>query len=128
MLAITAVLYGSITDWTMDFKTLGPAFVDSIRASLDATLENPLVNDPRIVHVDFRTLTLDPVATIRDAYAHWGLPYTPEFENRMRAWLANPANGSNRYGRYDYTLEPFGLDASILEQSFTNYRKRFGLA
>lgn len=128
MLAITAVLYGGITDWKMDFSALGPAFVDSIRASLDQTLANPLVDDPRIVHVDFRSLTRDPVATIRDAYARWDMPFTPAFEERMRAWLADPANRSDRYGRYSYEAEPFGLDESKLKGTFADYRSRFGLA
>lgn len=127
-LAITAVLYGAITDWTMDFKSLGPAFVESIRQSLDATLDNPLVDDPRIFHVDFKQVAHDPVGTIQRAYSHWGLASTPEHESRMRAWLADPANSPDRYGRYPYALEPFGLSTEMLTKAFANYRKRFNLA
>jgi hypothetical protein len=127
-LAITAVLYGAITDWSMDFKALGPAFVDSVRQSLDQALANPLVDDPRIVHLDFRSLTRDPVAAIRRVYDHAGLAYTEAFEGRMRAWLADPANRSDRYGRYSYALEPFGLTEAGLKASFAAYRKRFNLA
>jgi hypothetical protein len=125
MLAITAVLYGAITDWKMDFKALGPLFVASIRNSLDGTMANPLVDDPRIFHVDFPTLSHDPIGTIREAYAHWNMPCTPAFESRMRAWLADPANGANRYGRYDYQLAPFGLTQDMLARTFADYRKRF---
>jgi hypothetical protein len=127
-LAITAVLYGAITDWTMDFKALGPAFVDSIRQSLDATLDNPLVDDPRIFHVGFNDVAHDPVGVIQRAYAHWGLAATPEHERRMRAWLADPANRPDRYGRYPYALEPFGLSTEMLTRGFDAYRKRFHLA
>ena len=128
MLAITAVLYGAITDWKTDFCALGPAFVDSIRRSLDRTLASPLIDDPRIVHLDFHGLAQDPVAAIRGAYRTWGLDYTEAFETRMRAWLADPANRSDRYGRYNYTLEPFGLTAAALRQSFAAYRAKFGFA
>lgn len=127
MMAITAVLYGGITDWAMDFKALGPAFVDSIRQSLDQTLANPLVDDPRIVHVNFNSLSRDPVATIRRAYDHWGMAVTPAFEARMLAWLADPANRSDRYGRYNYSLEPYGPSEELLERSFDGYRRRFRL-
>lgn len=127
ILAITAVLYGAITDWAMDFKALGPAFVDSIRQSLDRVLANPLVDDPRILHVDFHALTRDPVAIIRQAYERWGMAVTPDFEARMQGWLADPANRPDRYGRYAYTLEPYGLSEELLESTFDAYRRRFRL-
>ena len=126
-LAITAVLYGGITNWQMDFKALGPAFVKSIAASVSEAMENPLVDDPRICHVDFHDLTKDPVDVIRRAYGHWGLDYTAEFEVRMQAWLADPGNASNRYGRYDYALEPFGLSREMIETAFEGYSRRFRL-
>lgn len=126
-MAITAVLYGGITNWQMDFKTLGPAFVDSIAASVSEAMENPLVDDPRIFHVDFHDLTRDPVDVVRRAYGHWDLDYTSEFEGRMRGWLADPGNASNRYGRYDYALEPFGLTREMIETAFEGYSRRFKL-
>lgn len=127
IMAITSVLYGGITNWQMDFQALGPAFVESIAASLSETMENPLVDDPRIFHVDFHDLTRDPVDVIRRAYGHWQLDCTPEFEARMQAWLADPGNASNRYGRYDYALEPFGLNREMIEQAFEGYSRRFKL-
>lgn len=126
-MAITAVLYGGITNWQMDFQALGPAFVESIAASVAQAMDNPLVDDPRIFHVDFHDLTRDPVDVIRRAYGHWELDYTVEFESRMRTWLADPGNASNRYGRYDYALEPFGLTRDMIETAFEGYSQRFGL-
>ena len=126
-LAITAVLYGGITNWQMDFKALGPAFVKSIAASVAEAMENPLIDDPRIFHVDFHDLAKNPVEVIRRAYGHWGLDYTAEFEGRMQAWLADPGNASNRYGRYGYALEPFGLSREMIETAFEGYSRRFRL-
>ena len=125
ILAITSVLYGAITDWAMDFRALGPAFVDSISQSLAATLDNPLVDDPRIVHMRFEDVVADPVAMIRRAYGQWGQAVSPAHEARMRQWLANPANRPDRYGRYTYALEPFGLAEADIERAFRNYRQRF---
>ena len=127
LMALLAVIYGAITDWTLDFKAMGPGFVESIRRALEQTLVNPLIDHPRIVHVDFRTLTRDPIAVIEKAYDGWGKRVTPEFAGRMRAWLSDPANRSDRYGRYPYSLEAFGLSAKLLETSFAAYRDRFGL-
>lgn len=126
-LAITAVLYGGITNWQMDFKALGPAFMQSIAASVTEAMENPLVDDPRIFHVDFHDLTRDPVDVIRRAYGHWKMDYTSEFQTRMQAWLADPSNASNRYGRYDYAMEPFGLSHDMVESAFEGYSRRFRL-
>jgi hypothetical protein len=126
-LAITAVLYGAITNWTMDFRTLGPAFVESIARSVAAAIESPLVDDPRIFHVDFRAMTRDPIGTVRSAYAHCGREISPEFEARMETWLADPGNRPDRYGRYNYALEPFGLSREMIEEQFEGYSRRFRL-
>lgn len=126
-LAIAAVLYGAITEWNMDFREMGPAFVNSIKQSVDATLDNPLIDDPRIVHVRFEDVAHDPVGTILRAYSHWGLPSTPQHEQNMRQWLADPGNRSDRYGRYSYAHEPFGITPDMIADAFANYRKRFNL-
>jgi hypothetical protein len=126
-MAITAVLYGAITNWQMDFSELGPAFVQGIAQSVAAAIESPLVDDPRILHVDFRELTRDPIAIVRKAYGAWGLDYSQDFEARMTAWLADPANAPDRYGRYRYTMEPYGLTAEMIETAFEGYSRRFKL-
>lgn len=126
-LAITAVLYGGITNWRMDFEALGPAFVASISESVAQAMGNPLIDDPRILHVDFRDLTRDPIDVIRRAYGHWSMKFEPAFEERMSAWLADSNNAPNRYGRYDYAMEPFGLTREMIEQAFEGYSQRFRL-
>ena len=126
-MAITAVLYGAITNWQMDFRELGPAFVQGIAQSVAQAIGSPFVDDPRILHVDFRELTRDPIAIIRKAYGQWGLEYSDAFEARMKAWLADPANAPDRYGRYRYTMEPYGLTRDLIETAFEGYCKRFKL-
>ena len=126
-MAITAVLYGGITNWQMDFKALGPAFVEGIARSVAQAIESPLVDDPRVLHVDFHALTRDPVAIVRKAYGEWGLDYSEAYEARMKAWLADPANAPGRYGRYRYAMEPYGLSPELIETAFEGYCKRFKL-
>ncbi|MGO8856804.1 MAG: sulfotransferase [Steroidobacteraceae bacterium] len=126
-LAITAVLYGAITNGKMDWKQFGTGYLKSMREAINAVLADPLLDDPRIVHLRFKDLSNDPVATIKDIYGRAGFPYTVTFEQRMRAWLANPANRSDRYGRYPYSLEPFGLSPAEVGGAFAEYSRRFGL-
>jgi hypothetical protein len=45
----------------------------------------------------------------------------------MKAWLGDPANRPDRYGRYSYALEPFGLTKPMIEGAFAPYIDRFQL-
>ena len=126
-LAIATVVYGGINDWDIDPRRMAQAFVHGARDALENLATDPIVDDPRIVHVKFDAIAADPVAIVRNAYSQWGLPYSISFENSMKRWLQDPANRSDRYGRYDYSLETFGFDAEQVRGMFPNYRKRFGL-
>ena len=66
-------------------------------------------------------------AAIQSIYARAGFPYTAAFEQKMRAWLADPSNQPDRYGRYPYSFEPFGLTSEEVTAAFAGYSQRFGL-
>lgn len=126
-LAITAVLYGALTDGRIDWREYGAGYLQGTCQAIGAVLADPLIDDARIIHLRFEELSKDPVATLRDVYARVGFDYSEGFEARMRAWLADQANRPDRYGRYPYSLEPFGLEAKDIATAFAAYRKRFGL-
>lgn len=128
VLAIIATLYGAISHWTLDWKTIGRSILERTTDQLKRTLANPVIDDPRILHVDFRDLARDPVDLIRSAYVHWDLPCTTAFQDRMTAWLADPANKPDRYGRHSYDLSPFGIEPDEIGHLFVAYRERFKLA
>jgi hypothetical protein len=127
-LTIAAVIYDAITGGGTDWKQHARSWVEGIKAGLDRVITSPVVADPRIVHLDFRELAQNPLGAIRKVYDHAGLPVSGEFESRMRAWLADPANRSDRYGRYAYSYAPFGLEPDWVRELFTDYRKRFNLS
>jgi hypothetical protein len=126
-LAISSVLYHAVTNGKIDWKQFATGYIQATRAGIDRVLADPLVNDPRIVHLRFQELAKDPVGTVQGIYERAGISYTPDFEQRMRAWLADPANKPDRYGRYPYSLEPFGLKAEDVSRTFADYSTRFGL-
>jgi len=126
-LAITAVLYGAITNGNTDWRQFGAGYLQSMREAIKAVLADPLIDDPRIIHLRFQDLANDPVAAIQSIYARAGFPYTATFEQKMRAWLADPSNQQDRYGRYPYSLEPFGLTSEEVTAAFAGYSRRFGL-
>jgi hypothetical protein len=126
-LAISVVVYDSITGRHSDWKPYARAWVEGMKLGLDHAMASPLIDDPRIMHLDFREVAADPVSVVRKVYDRGGLDFTPGFEQRIRAWLADPSNRTDRYGRYRYTYEPFGLEAGWVRELFTDYRRRFNL-
>jgi hypothetical protein len=126
-LAISSALYHAITNGRMDWQQFARGYLQATRAGIDRVLADPLVDDRRIVHLRFKDLSKDPVATIKRIYSRFNLAYSDEFEQRMRAWLDDPGHRSDRYGRYPYSLEPFGLKREDVARLFADYGERFGL-
>jgi hypothetical protein len=107
---------------------MAAAQVEGYRQALNRIVDDPIANDPRVHHVTFKQLSADPVAAVRDFYSAAAMEFSTDFAGTMRAWLDDPANSSNRYGRYRYSLEPYGLDAAYVKEAFAPYRRRFGIA
>ena len=79
------------------------------------------------LHLSFRELSADPLGVVRQVYARAGRGVSAEFESRVAAWLADPENAVDRYGRYPYSYEAFGLDRAWVEDLFADYSRYFGL-
>ena len=86
------------------------AIAESVKAGIDKMLEQDLVDDPRVMHLPFRELAADPQGTVRRIDERAGLPVSEAFAGRVQAWLADPENAVDRYGRYPYSYEAFGID------------------
>ena len=98
------------------------------RASIANTMTNPLVDDPRILHIRYTDFVADPVGTIRRYYEFCGRPLTAEAEAAMRAYLKN--NRGDRYGKFQYStklLTDIGEDIDALHDEFAPFRARFGV-
>lgn len=125
-LGILDVLYGAMTGG-QDQGGSTSAMVDGLAAGFDAVVDAPWVNDPRVEHVRFHDLIANPVAVVRDIYQRQQLAWPPGFEARMEAWRIDPANRSDRHGKFHYSLEQFGLSKESLVKRFARYRERFGV-
>ncbi|MDF8335285.1 sulfotransferase [Novosphingobium cyanobacteriorum] len=124
-LAIAAVVYDGITGGALDRRTLAAGYLVDFAARIDAVLSEPAMADPRVRHIRFSEFIAEPIGSLRACYADWGFAWTEEAEAAMRAWLTDPANDSDRYGRHKYTFEPFGVDWTAVSPGFDAYRKRF---
>jgi sulfotransferase family protein len=125
--ALRAVVYDTVSGKPNDWTSQAPVFAERMKAAVDRLMTNDLIDDPRIMHLSFRDLSADPIGTIGAIYERRGWPMTADCENRMRQWLDDPENSVDRYGRYPYSAEAFGLDRQWIEDLFTDYSKRFGL-
>jgi len=85
--------------------------------------QNPDI-DRRVFDVAYRDTLSDPIGTVKRIYEHFGLEFTPAYEQRL-ADLVNidrPSAG----GRHRYDPEEFGIPAMDIGNRLPAYRARFG--
>jgi hypothetical protein len=100
--------------------------VERIRASIQNTMTNPLLQDPRIMHVRYKDFVADPIGTIGKYYAFTGRELTPQARAAMKDYLAN--NKGDRHGKFDYStslLTDAGFDIDALNEEFRPFRERY---
>lgn len=128
IIASRIVLTGQIVESIvghLDWAGFAQQNVAAVRANLDLTIHDPLVDDPRIHHVCYAEFVSDPVGTLKAYYEKYAVPFTSETEKAMRHYLAN--NRSDRYGKFEYSLDVIGEDIEALHREFAPYRTRFGV-
>ena len=99
-----------------------------LRMSIENTMTNPLVMDPRVHHVRYKDFVADPIGTIRGYYNFAGRDFTPQAEAAMRDYLAS--NKGDRHGKFEYStslLTDAGFDIDELNEEFRPFRERFGV-
>jgi hypothetical protein len=79
----------------------------------------------QFVDLHFHEIAADAIGCVRRIYEHFGLALTPEFERRMRDYVA--AHPREEHGAHRYTLEGFGLTAAEIDAAFASYVARFGV-
>jgi hypothetical protein len=75
--------------------------------------------------VKFNDFMADPIEIIAGIYAQFGFEFSVELETRMRNYLANRPR--DKFGKHEYTVEQFGIDAKRDRIYFADYYKRFDL-
>jgi hypothetical protein len=127
LVTLSNVLYDTVAGQAKDRSEWGRQFALSMKTAFDRLLASDMIDDPRILHVNFRELSAAPMAAIEQIYDWAGLTVTEEFRGRVAAWLADPDNRVDRYGRYPYSYEALGVEESWVAEMFSDYGKRFGL-
>jgi GrpB-like predicted nucleotidyltransferase (UPF0157 family) len=80
----------------------------------------------RFVDVHFDRVLRDPVETLRAAYATMEREFTPEHQERIRAYLRDKPKG--KFGTHQYAPEDWGFTAASLREDLRPYVDHFGVA
>lgn len=113
----------------IDLQAAAKMHLELTRASVANTLTNPVVDDPRILHVRYADFLADPVGTVGLYYEFRGRTLSDEARAAMRAYLEN--NPGDRHGKFHYStklLTDIGEDLDALHEEFQPFRERFGVA
>ncbi|HWI44116.1 MAG TPA: sulfotransferase [Nocardioides sp.] len=128
VLASQVVAFGRINEslaGSLDWASYARASLEAATTNFHAHLEDPLVDDPRILHVPYRDFTGDPVGTIARFYDFAGLALTAPAEAAMRDYLAT--NRGDRHGRFTYSTDVLPVPVEQLHEALAPYRERFGV-
>ena len=74
--------------------------------------------------LEYKTLTKDPLAAVRNIYKHFDLDLTPEVEASMKAYVRD--NPQHKHGKHKYSLSDYGLSTQDMKRSFAPYLNYFG--
>jgi len=113
----------------VDLRAAARLHLALTRESIANTMTNPMVDDPRIMHVRYQDFIADQVGTVRRYYEFCGRQLTEQAAEAMRAYLAE--NPGDRHGRFRYStdlLTDIGEDLDALHEEFRPFRERFGVA
>src|SRR5581483_6968165 len=76
-----------------------------------------------VLDVGYRAIVADPMAVIAEVFGRAGLALGAAARTRMEDYAG--ANPQGRFGRFEYSLERFGLTEDDIQQRFGAYRAAF---
>lgn len=77
------------------------------------------------VHVHYSEMMRDPLATMRQIYAHFGETPSELHERRIAAWLGEKPQAA--HGKHVYDPKDFGWSYDGLAEEWSHYTKRYGI-
>lgn len=88
--------------------------------------EHPERVKDKVIDVSFRSLTINPIETVKKLYEVWGYEYTEEFERRMTTFIADCKIISHPYGKpvFDPCAD-FGLTTKRIEDKFAHFLENY---
>jgi hypothetical protein len=108
----------------MDLPRLAGNCLEMVDAALTRAMQSKVVREgDRIVHLPYTRLVEDPAGAAADIFERFDLPLDDVAVRQMHGWVA--ANPQHRWGRHNYVLETFGLEARDVNSRYSEYASRF---
>jgi hypothetical protein len=101
--------------------------VEQIHAGMMHFMSQDIINHPQVHHIRFADFVENPASVLAPIYQQHGIVFSAELEAKIRSRLSDPAYRANRYGKFEYSLDKFGLDKNTLRTMFSDYCERFEL-
>ena len=109
-----------------DMARLGAELTVHLRDGMaNAMAARARLGEDRFIDVHHRDLNRDPIGTLHRVYDGLGLTLSPEYEARVREWVA--VNRTGAHGTHRYTAEQFGLTTARLRDEFAFYIDHFDI-
>ena len=121
--SLFATLHQVVTE-EQDLARLGRANLDLFAACLDRMLTARESFPEGTVHdVYYDDLVRDPLGTVRQIRELYGLPFAPEYEERVRTFLHQ--NPQHKHGAHRYAARDFGLSDDEIATRLARYLAAF---
>jgi hypothetical protein len=127
MMELTRLHDEGITGRPIDRRAIGRKLMEGQLSMLEAGMASPMIGHPDVFCLRYADFHADPVGQIESIYARYELPFDATTAAAMQNWLDDPQNKGDRYGKFHYSLESFGISREELEERVSAYRDRFGI-
>ena len=123
----TMVAYGYRLQLSeIDLAAHGEYWADRIAGMLAASVrDRGIVPERNVIDVHFHELAEDEMAVVGRVHDLAGLDLTDEARRAIDGYRTMHRKG--RFGKVDYRLEAFGLEADALRERLRFYQERFGV-
>ncbi|MBS0639271.1 MAG: sulfotransferase [Proteobacteria bacterium] len=113
---------------SLDVQSLGrlesARWLDGTRRMVEAADADDFADS--IHHIHHMDLISDPVATVEEAYRHFGLQFPDAVADSIARYVAARPRGG--YGEHSYHFDDHGLDEQAERAKFRPYMVHFGIA
>jgi len=113
----------------VDYKAIGSMLSFGFQFALENVISQRLdgrLSESQIIDIHLRDLIKNPVKAIRQIYDHFGLVFSETMEHKILQYLANKPKG--KFGKHEYDMSKFGLDAISLRKQFKRYIDYYKIA
>jgi hypothetical protein len=123
--SLVATLVNNMSDALVPEK-MGPYAMQLARETIDRfTVARQSIDPARLLDLPFDLLAADPRTAVRKVYAHFDFEFSPAYDQRLQAYLADETNRTP--APHAYSPEQFGLDRDAILEAFRDYHEAFGL-